>query len=347
MLYVTTRGNRDVFTAQRALCEKRAPDGGLYLPFRMPRFTPEEIDALAEKPFSKCVAEMLNTLFNTRLSDWDVAFCVGRYPVRLVSMSHRMMIGESWHNPEGRFSWMVRSLVNQIRADGNTQAEPGDWAEVAVRIAVLFGIFGELIRKGIAGRERPVDICVVAGDFSAPMSAWYAREWGLPIGSIVCCCNENNSVWELLHQGQLRTDGVCVSTSIPEADIVLPAGLERLIFGCGGYPEALRYVDVCRRGGMYCPNEAVLSNLRKGLYVSVISERRTETTIPNVFGTHSYLLSPCSALAYAGLLDYRASAGESGYSLILSENSPARDAQTVSRALNISVQELMSLIEKM
>ena len=46
MLYVTTRNNRDAYTAQRVLRENRGPDGGLYVPFREPVFSREEIDAL-------------------------------------------------------------------------------------------------------------------------------------------------------------------------------------------------------------------------------------------------------------------------------------------------------------
>ena len=65
MLYVTTRNNRDAYTAQRVLRENRGPDGGLYVPFREPVFSREEIDDLKEKSFHQCVAEVLNRLFNT------------------------------------------------------------------------------------------------------------------------------------------------------------------------------------------------------------------------------------------------------------------------------------------
>ena len=100
MLYVTTRNNRDAYTAQRVLRENRGPDGGLYVPFREPVFSREEIDALKEKSFHQCVAEVLNRLFNTKLTRWDVEFCVGRYPVRLVNLPQRIIAGECWHNPE-------------------------------------------------------------------------------------------------------------------------------------------------------------------------------------------------------------------------------------------------------
>lgn len=339
MLYITTRNNRDAYTAQRVLRENRGPDGGMYLPFRPPSFSQAELDALGEKSFNQCVAELLNRMFNTKLTGWDVEFCTGRYPVRLESLRNRIIMAEAWHNLDWNFDRMVKDLVSHIR--GGAGELPGDWARIAVRIAVLFGIFGELKRAGI---DQPVDISVVSGDFSAPISAWYARQWGLPIGNLVCCCNENNSLWDLIHHGQLRTDAVSVPTATPEADITVPDDLERLIYECGGALEVQRYLDACRRGGLYCPNDAVLAKLRKGLYVSVVSGQRMKTTIPSVYRTHSYLLSPYSALAYAGLLDYRAKTGETRSCLVLAEKSPVCDAESVAGMLGISVEELKKQI---
>lgn len=336
MLYVTTRNNRDVFTAQHALRENRGPDGGFYLPFRMPKFSPEELHAFEEKTFNTCVAEMMNMMFGTRLSGWDVDFCVGRYPVRLTNLRHRIIMTETWHNPQWNYAWMAQSLVDHIRADADAGI-PGDWVRIGVRIAVLFGIFAELKRAGI---QQAVDISVVSGDFSAPMSAWYARSWGLPIGNIICCCNENKNLWDLICHGQLRTDSVSIRTSIPEADTALPVDLERLIYDCGGVPEVEKYLEVSRRGGMYCPSDALLSRLREGLFVSVVSTQRMETTIPSVYRTHDYLLSPSTALAYAGLLDYRAKTGHTRYALVLSEKGPICDAEIVAKSLSVSTEEL-------
>ena len=335
MLYVTTRNNRDAYTAQRALRENRGPDGGLYLPFRAPALSPEELDALLELPFNRCVAEVLNLLFRTRLTGWDVDFSVGRYPVRLQTLRNRIVLAEAWHNPDWKFDTLVKNMVSYLCKEDTP--EPGSWAGIAVRIAVLFGIFGELKRGGLEGC---VDIASVAGDFSTPISAWYARQWGLPVGNIICCCNENNGLWDLICHGQLRTDAVSVATAVPEADRALPEELERLVHGCGGTAEAERYVDACRTGGTYCPGDAVLSAMRRGLYVSVISSQRAERTIPNAWKTHGCLLSPGTALAYAGLLDYRAKTGQTGTCLIFSANGPLSCAETLGQLLGIPAEEI-------
>ena len=333
MLYVTTRNNRDAYTAHRALRENRCPDGGMYLPFKTPAFSHEDLDALLSKPFSQCVADILNLLFKTNLTGWDMDFCVGRYPVRLESLRHRILVGETWHNPDWNYDRMVKNVVSHLCQE---EVVPSDWAKIAVRTAVLFGIFSELKRCGI----EFADISVVSGDFSAPISAWYARQWGLPIGNIICCCNENNSLWDLICHGQMRTDTLSIPTAIPEADVTLPGDLERLIYECGGVAEVERYLDCCRRGAMYCPRDGILAKLSKGLFVSVVSSQRIGTTIPSVYRTHSYLMSPGTALGYAGLLDYRAKSGETRHAIVLADKSPVCDAEIVANTLGMTADEL-------
>lgn len=337
MLYVTTRNNRDAFTAQRALRENRAPDSGFYLPMRTPRFSPEAIASLESKSFGQNVADVLNLLFNTTLTSWDIDFCIGRYPVRFTALQHRILMAETWHNPQWTYDRVVNNLVSHLCDE---MTSPGNWATIAVRIAVLFGIYGELKRLGI----ETADISLVSGDFSGPISAWYARQWGLPVGNIICCCNENNSLWDLICHGQLRTDALSIPTAIPEADIVIPENLERLIYEAGGTLEVQRYLESCHLGRTYCPNDGVLSKLRSGMYVSVVSSSRLESTIPGVYRTNQYLMSPASALAYAGLLDYRAKTGETRHAIVLSDQSPRCHTESIADFMNMNHEQLQQLI---
>lgn len=345
MLYVTTRNDQEVYTAQRALRESRGPEGGLYVPFRDPVFSREDICALKEKSFNRCVADVLNVLFQTRLTSWDVDFAIGRYAVRLQMLGKRLVVSEGWHNLESDFSRIVKNLSALLQGEKSVQIQTAVWAEIGIRIAVLFGIFGELMREGIADENRKVDISVVSGDFSAPMSAWYARKWGLPIGNVICACNENSNLWDFVCNGVLRCADVAQTTGTSCADVIVPESLERLIHACGGTEETERYVDTVRMGGNYYVEDVLLHRLRKGLYVTVSSDSRVNSTIPTVFGTHSYVLSPYGALAYAGLQDYRARTGESRTALLLEERSPLLDEDTVSCALGITADVLKEYLK--
>jgi threonine synthase len=259
-------------------------------------------------------------------------------------MSHRIVVAETWHNPDWDFARIVRNLSGRIRGNDDTEGVPSNWAWIAIRVAVLFGLFGELNRQGLTDIDQTVDIAVTAGDFSAPMAGLYAKQMGLPVGNIICSCNENGSLWDLLHHNELRTDVIAVHTNTPDCDIGTPYGVERLIYDRLGVQESLRFASLCKEGRVYTPNEADFGQLRKGLYAAVVSQKRMESVIYNVYRTNTYLLDPYSALAYGGLQDYRASVGEGRITLLVTERSPICSAATVAKAMGITVQELKDRI---
>ena len=221
---------------------------------------------------------------------------------------------------------------------------PTNWVVIAVRIAVLFATFGHLLATEQVEPHALLDVAVTTGDFSGPMAAWYAREMGLPIGNIVCGCNANGGIWDLLHRGEMATGGISTKTITPEADVVVPRNLERLVFEKLGLDETQRYLDCCHRGGVYALTEEQFEPLRKGLFAAVISDSRVGSIIHSVYRTSNYVFGPYGALAYGSLLDYRAKTGESRTALLLSDRSPICDSEQVANAMQVPVAELIKRI---
>ena len=74
MLYVTTRIGEDGFTSFRALSENRGPEGGFFVPMRLPRFDQGQMEALVQKTFSQSVADILNLFFGTQMDGLRVGY---------------------------------------------------------------------------------------------------------------------------------------------------------------------------------------------------------------------------------------------------------------------------------
>ena len=345
MLYVTTRSREESFTSSTTLSENRGPDGGFFVPMQMPRFDRREIKAMGEKSFSQNVAEILNLLFQTQLDSWSVDFGIGRHPVRLVTVSGRAVIAETWHNPSWNFQRLAKSVEKMIRQSDQISPVPTDWLMIASRIAVLFGIFGELMRKGEAGVDEPMDVVVPVGDFSAPMAVWYARSFGLPIGNVICCCNENAGCWNLLRKGEIRCDAPVVETTTPHCDHGVPAGLERLISHTLGYRENDRFQYAVTEGILYYVEPDQLQKMQEGLQASVVGRQRLEWAILNLFRTDAYLADPDTALCYSGLMDYRAQTGQTRSAIILSEESPLYSLRYLAKAMGLRPEELKQCLD--
>ena len=319
MLYVTTRNKFDTYTVYRANQSDRGPDGGLYLPFRIPNLSKEELQALSEQPFCQRLASILNLFFGAQLTAWDVELCGGKNPATLVPMSHRILVAEMWHNHDLDYTRLESRLAERICGSEDAGKKPVSWVGIAIRIAMLFGVFAEL-PDGI------VDIAVATENFAPPMAAWYAREMGLPVGNIICS-HDDASVWNLLHQGEVRTDSG------------MPENLERLISATLG-EENLRYCEACDNKRLYTTLPGTLETLRKGMYATVISQDRLMGLIPSTYRMAGYIMSPQTAMAYGGLQDYRAQTGENRLALLLSDRSPVSDSKMVAACMEMTEQQL-------
>lgn len=342
MLYLTTRDKFDTYTVPHVLRASRADNGGYYLPFRLPIYTAEELTDMQEIGFGQCIAEVLNGFFSCGITGWDVEFAIGRHPVKLSSINQRIWAGELWHNQEGDYACAERALADKLGCTGDVPS----WVKIAIRIAILLSTYAQMLKEGVITPVQSFDVAMPTSDFTAVIAVWYARQMGIPIANIVCGCNENSAVWELLHLGELRTDSQVVHTALTAANVAVPEELERLIHGTLGVEEVLRFREVAGKGGVFSPRPGMLDVLRAGFFAAVVSQSRLEALIPSVFRTGGYVMGPYTALAYGAIQDYRAKTGESRDVLLLADRSPVRDGAFVSRSMDISRQELEDLLKK-
>ena len=339
MLYATTRSKVATYTAQRALKEDRAPDGGYYVPTRYPVFDRDALAALLREPAAAIVAEILNRFFKTNIGKLDVEFALGKRFYGVTDISHRIFIGELWRNLDWSFEALCRRLTRCVSTQVGV-GEPGAWMRISCRIALLFAIAGELYQRGALEPFEEFDVAVPAGDFEGPFAAVAARDMGLPIGEIIICCNENGGLWDLVNRGQLKLNARVRPTMTPDCDAVVPVGLELLIHHRMEWDDVQEFLDLQSRGGTWYLSAEEHRHFRAGLSVSVVGDSRVKLAMPNLYRTNGYILCPYSALVYTGLMDYRSRPGKRRAALMLSDRDPRASRETVIRALAISDAEL-------
>lgn len=341
MLYRTTRSKHDVVTAYKTVHTDCYVDGGLFLPFRMPKVNKVQIEELTDSSATQTIANVLNELFSCALTAWDVEVAIGRNPIRMATVGRQITAVEHWLGNGERVTSMVQVLSDRIGGNGE---EPTNWMEIAVRIALLFASYGKLRASSVLKSGQKLDVATATEDFTMPIAAWYAREMGLPVGEIICGCNANGGFWDLLNRGEFSTGERAVPTWTPEANAIVPRNLERLIHGIFGVEENKRYLQCCSQGKTYTLSQEQLEEFDRGLFAAVISDSRVATIIPGVYRTRNYVLSPYAALAYGSVQDFRATTGEERPTLLIADHSPIKDSALVSRLLQIQEYDLRKML---
>ncbi len=307
MLYVTTRSKSDTYTAYKALTQNYAPDGGMFVPFHLTQISRSDIEG---KTFSECVAHIINTFFSARLNSWDIDFCIGRTPVKLVSLVRKSIVAELWHNLGTDYDYVLKNLYKLVNQ--NDGVVHSHWWKIAVRISVLFGVYAQCLQEGVLDAEKNFDIAVNAEDASALMSAWYARKMGLPINTIICCCQENSPSWELIKHGTITGQALGAASDA-----------QRVCFEqfCATLSnEAVtKLLKASGERKQFAAEADAVSILRDGLFPASISNARISPVISSVQRTDNYSIDAGCAFVYGGLQDYRAVTGESREAILLSE----------------------------
>ena len=299
MLYVSTRDHTNTFTAHHALFEQNASDGGMFMPFRLPVLTHDDLAQMKSSSFGSNVARILNIFFSAQLTGWEIDFCCGRSPVDIISLPRKLLIAELWHNTGSSYAHMERALYDKL-CGKNAPAEISPWARIAIRISVFFAIYA-------MSDLDTFDLAIDDHEFTAPLAAWYARRMGLPIGTIICGCNDNGAVWDLLHRGEMNT--ISSSQNI---------GIEQLICATLGHGYALQFVSACRDRRTYHVPEEKLPELSDRIFVAVTSEDRIKNVVTSVNRSNNYTLDSSAAISFGALQDYRARVGESRTTMLLS-----------------------------
>jgi len=326
MLYVTTRTSGETYTAARTLTADTAPDGGLFVPFQMPRVSVLDLQG---KTQTEIIAYVLRLFFRTKLTADDVEKCLGASAVLLRSIDRKVTVAQLWNGAQREFSKIEFSLYCRLCEDVPPCKKVTRWPKLAISIAFLTALIAEIYE------DRDVDIAVNAGDFLTPMAAYYCRQMGLPFGTILCAVNENSGLWDFFTHGQLNCGAAKVPTSLSLLDIVVPTELERLLFADSGVEGAVAFSQQCVDGKLLQISKDTVQRIAQGFAVSVVSAQRVPSVIHRIYTTNNYVLDSYCALTFGALQDHRATSGDIRQTLLPSSCSPMVHRAAVAGALGI------------
>lgn len=123
MKYISTRGNYKRVDAAEAICTGMVPEGGLFVPEKIPVFTRKEIEDIIYKTYLEIAVEVLGKFLSDYNKDEleeavDAAYNKTNFPidevVPLVHLDKKSYLLELWHGPTAAFKDIALQLMPQL-----------------------------------------------------------------------------------------------------------------------------------------------------------------------------------------------------------------------------------------
>ena len=194
-----------------------------------------------------------------------------------------------------------------------------------------------MVRSGAIACGDRINICVPTGNFGNILAAYYAKQMGLPVKTLICASNENKVLTDFFNTGSYDRKRPFLLTSSPSMDILISSNLERLIYRiCGNDPAANKaLMDALSSGGKYEITEEMHEKLND-FYGGCASEEENFEGIASLFKETGYVIDTHTGIASAVYSKYREETKDTTPTVIASTASPYKFAVSVVGAVDPS-----------
>ncbi len=205
---------------------------------------------------------------------------------------------------------------------------------LAPQVAYYFSAAADMMKKGLADTDRPMDVCVPTGNFGNILACWYARRMGAPIGRLICASNANRVLTDLILTGVYDRRRAFSKTISPSMDILISSNLERFLWEIGGTEKVRSWMRSLSAEGVFRLDEKEREILGAVFTGGCADDGETRAAIRAVRESDGYVMDPHTAVA-AAVLDKVS--GERGIPVLLvSTASPFKFGPDVCDALGIA-----------
>jgi len=231
------------------------------------------------------------------------------------------------------------SLAKELEGKGIrlSSANSINIGRLVPQVAYYVYAYAKLRADGEIKEGEKINICVPTGNFGNILSAWYAKQAGLPVARVICASNENNILTDFIDTGVYDTRRQFILTSSPSMDILVSSNLERLLWHLsGGDSESIRALMTSLDAeGVYKIGDGVKTGLKAEFYGGCTEMAVSHAALAKLWHDEKYLIDTHTAVAYAVYLDYLAKTGDDTKTLIVSTASPYKFAGSVAGAIGI------------
>ena len=196
--------------------------------------------------------------------------------------------------------------------------------------------YAKLYANGKIAKDEKINIVVPTGNFGNILSAFYAKNMGLPVAKLICASNENKVLYDFFETGKCDKNREFILTSSPSMDILISSNLERLIYWAAGNDakKNVEFMTALTKDGVYEITPQMQEKL-KDFYGNYASEEETAEAIRTLYEKTGYILDTHTAVASSVYGKYKAETkDDQTTTVIASTASPFKFSRSVMDAID-------------
>ncbi len=202
---------------------------------------------------------------------------------------------------------------------------------------IIYYVYGylTLLNENKIEKGEKINIVVPTGNFGNILAAFYAKEMGLPIETLICASNDNDVLTTFLETGVYDKKRDLLLTSSPSMDILVSSNLERFLFHVSGEDDTAikKMMNQLDEEGSFRWDDFSKANI----YGECASEKDVTNSINKLYEDEGYLMDPHTAVGYSVYRKFLKETGDIKPTIIASTASPFKFPDKVITSINLPV----------
>ena len=205
---------------------------------------------------------------------------------------------------------------------------------LAPQVMYYFRAYADLVNKGTINLGDRVNFSVPTGNFGDILAGYIAKQFGLPVGKLICASNANNVLTDFIRTGVYDKRRQLLKTQSPSMDILVSSNLERMLYMLSGDCSFVaQLMQQLNKDGIYKLPEDLKEKIQEQFWAGCCDDENCRKVINIVWNTHHYLCDPHTAVGWAAAEEYQQTTNDKTPMVILSTASPYKFPAAVLQAL--------------
>lgn len=179
-----------------------------------------------------------------------------------------------------------------------------------------------------------INVTVPTGNFGNILAAYFAKQIGVPVKTLICASNDNKVLFDFFQTGTYDKKREFILTNSPSMDILISSNLERLIYlstGCDAAANAKLMADLSATGAYTVTDE--MREKMSDFVGGFATQAENAETIKKIYDDTGYMIDTHTGVAATVYYRYAAETGDQAPTVIASTASPYKFSRSVMDAV--------------